>query len=113
MQRDPECEYLVGTTYSVKEENKKEFEMLWSHTAQLAQRQPGYEWTKTYKALEWDGLPFQYIALMMWDEDTCYKRFMRYNETRKELMKRMTDLATEHPCVYKIIVDDSVRRIIE
>lgn len=37
--------------YHVEEAKKKSFEGTWSDQARLAQRMPGYEWTKTFKAL--------------------------------------------------------------
>lgn len=107
-----ESDYLVTSTYHVPEGKKKEFESVWSHTAQLAQRQPGYEWTKTFKAIDWDESPFHYIAFRMWSEAGAYRHFANYDPTLKELNSRLSEVCTEKSHVYKVIVDDSVNRII-
>mmetsp|Transcript_107559 Transcript_107559/g.304160 ORF Transcript_107559/g.304160 Transcript_107559/m.304160 type:complete len:160 (+) Transcript_107559:56-535(+) len=112
--RIPESDFLVCTTYTVDEKQKKAFEAAWSDTARLAQRQPGYEWTRTYKAIDWEDSPFHYLSLRMWNEEFSYKRFTAYDSTLKELLKRLKEVITgTHSAVYRIIVDDSVRRIIE
>mmetsp|Transcript_57411 Transcript_57411/g.124208 ORF Transcript_57411/g.124208 Transcript_57411/m.124208 type:complete len:161 (-) Transcript_57411:133-615(-) len=112
--RTPESDFLVATSYMVKEEEKKAFELAWSDAARLAQRQPGYEWTKTYKALDWEDSPFHYISFRMWSEESCYRRFITHDGTWKLLMDRLKNclVSDEKSTVYKVIVDDSVRRII-
>lgn len=111
--RAPESDYLVATTYVVPESKKKAFEIAWSDAARLAQRQPGYEWTKTYKALDWEDSPFHYISFRMWSEENSYKRLITYNDTWKELMKRLDETCeSKQSTTYRITVDDSVRRII-
>jgi len=110
----PESDYLVATTYTVLDESKKKaFETAWSDAARLAQRQPGYEWTKTYKALDWEDSPFHYVSFRMWNEEDSYKRFATHDPTWKELNKRLAEVCTQENAVYRVIVDDSVRRIIE
>uniref|UniRef100_A0A7S4V382 ABM domain-containing protein n=1 Tax=Alexandrium monilatum TaxID=311494 RepID=A0A7S4V382_9DINO len=110
----PESDYLVATGYRVPEAKKKEFEAAWSDSARLAQRQPGYEWTRTYKALDWEDSPFHYISFRMWNEEHSFKRFSTYDATLKELLRRLGETyTTADSSVYRIIVDDSVRRIIE
>ena len=47
----PESDFLLVSVYHVEEAKKKAFEGTWSDQARLAQRMPGYEWTKTFKAL--------------------------------------------------------------
>merc|ERR1712137_1146703 len=110
----PESDYLVSTTYTVDENKKKAFEGAWSDAARLAQRQPGYEWAKTYKALDWEDSPFHYISFRMWNEEGSYKRMAQYDSTFKELSKRLEAVQqSANSAVYRIIVDDSVRRIID
>uniref|UniRef100_A0A7S1PQF1 ABM domain-containing protein n=1 Tax=Alexandrium catenella TaxID=2925 RepID=A0A7S1PQF1_ALECA len=110
----PESDYLLATTYSVPEAKKKAFENAWSDSARLAQRQPGYEWTRTYKALDWEDSPFHYISFRMWNEESAFKRMVTYDSTWKELLKRLGETFSKtEACAYRIIVDDSVRRIIE
>mmetsp|Transcript_21556 Transcript_21556/g.57322 ORF Transcript_21556/g.57322 Transcript_21556/m.57322 type:complete len:160 (-) Transcript_21556:197-676(-) len=108
---DSEC--LVVTTYTVEDEKKKEFEGHWNDTARLAQRQPGYEWTRTLKALNWENSPFHYLTFRMWGEVACFQRYVKYDDTLKELMRRVgLSCVAETSSVYKVVVDDSVRRII-
>mmetsp|Transcript_123896 Transcript_123896/g.264103 ORF Transcript_123896/g.264103 Transcript_123896/m.264103 type:complete len:160 (-) Transcript_123896:138-617(-) len=109
-----ESDFLVATTYIVPEDKKKAFEVAWSDMARLAQRQPGYEWTRTYKALDWEDSPFHYISFRMWNEEGSYKRFTTYDATLKELNSRLAAVCTSsRETVYRVTVDDSVRRIIE
>merc|ERR1712113_486687 len=98
----------------VEEKDKQKFEAAWSDAARLAQRQPGYEWTKTYKALDWEDSPFHYVSFRMWNEERSFKRFEGFDSTWKELNKRLQATCTSaENTVYRIIVDDSVRRIID
>merc|ERR1712232_1542910 len=109
-----ESDCLIATTYKVPEENVKAFEIAWSDSARLAQRNPGYEWTRTYKALDWEDSPFHYISLRMWNEVGNWRWLTTHNPTWKELMKRMDATGAVHQSSsYEVIVDDSVRRIIE
>eukprot|EP00928_Gymnodinium_smaydae_P056708 TRINITY_DN40035_c0_g1_i1.p1 TRINITY_DN40035_c0_g1~~TRINITY_DN40035_c0_g1_i1.p1 ORF type:complete len:177 (-),score=37.02 TRINITY_DN40035_c0_g1_i1:93-572(-) len=111
--KNPESSFLVATTYVVPEDKKKDFEVAWSDAARLAQRQPGYEWTKTYKALDWEDSPFHYVSFRMWNEETSYRRLTNYDSTWKELTRRLEASCTsQQSTVYKTTVDDSVRRII-
>jgi len=110
----PESDHLLVSSYTVPEEKKKSFEANWSDQARLAQRQPGYEWTKTYKAIEWEDSPFHYITFRMWNEAGSFSRMAQFDPTWKELSKRVGETCKEQKdVVYRIIVDDSVRRIIE
>eukprot|EP00931_Biecheleriopsis_adriatica_P105038 TRINITY_DN79639_c0_g1_i1.p1 TRINITY_DN79639_c0_g1~~TRINITY_DN79639_c0_g1_i1.p1 ORF type:complete len:162 (-),score=20.75 TRINITY_DN79639_c0_g1_i1:61-546(-) len=110
----PESDYLRASIYHVPEEKKKAFEANWSDQARLAQRQPGYEWTKTFKALDWQDSPFHYITFRMWSESGSYMRMTQFDNTWKELCRRVGDSCeNQQDAVYRIIVDDSVRRIIE
>merc|ERR1711957_588235 len=98
-------------TYTVAEDKKKAFEAAWSDAARLAQRQPGYEWTKTYKALDWEDSPFNYISFRMWNEEGSYRRLVNYDSTWKELMTRLNSCVTDSTTTeYRTLVDDSVRR---
>merc|ERR1712070_991237 len=94
MGRNPESDFLVATTYVVPPEKKKAFESAWSDSARLAQRQPGYEWTKTYKAVDWEDSPFHYISFRMWNEEASYKRMTTYDAAWKELSKRLDEVCT-------------------
>merc|ERR1711924_473757 len=106
--RNPESAFLATTTYHVAEEKKNAFQQAWSDAARLAQRQPGYEWTRTYKAIDWEDSPFQYISFRMWSHGDSYRRLETYDATWKELMARMSNTCTsQESAVYKIIVDDS------
>eukprot|EP00929_Paragymnodinium_shiwhaense_P086100 TRINITY_DN4659_c0_g1_i1.p1 TRINITY_DN4659_c0_g1~~TRINITY_DN4659_c0_g1_i1.p1 ORF type:complete len:160 (+),score=27.43 TRINITY_DN4659_c0_g1_i1:75-554(+) len=109
----PESDYLEVSTYTVPQEHRKSFEATWSNSAQLAQRQPGYEWTKTYKAQDWEDSPFHYVTFRMWSQEICAKRMREFDPTWKELMRRMDEIGVKRESVeYKTVVDDSVRRII-
>jgi len=109
-----ESDFLVATTYKVPDDKKKIFENSWNDSARLAQRQPGYEWTKTYKSLDWDESPFNYISFRMWNAEASYKRLTSYDETWKVITGRMKELGvTWQSTAYKCTVDDSVRRIIQ
>eukprot|EP00930_Biecheleria_cincta_P071376 TRINITY_DN58888_c0_g1_i1.p1 TRINITY_DN58888_c0_g1~~TRINITY_DN58888_c0_g1_i1.p1 ORF type:complete len:162 (-),score=26.21 TRINITY_DN58888_c0_g1_i1:141-626(-) len=110
----PESDYLLASFYRVDEQQKKAFEANWSDQARLAQRQPGYEWTRTYKALDWQESPFQYITFRMWDQSTNYLRMVQFDPTWKELSKRVGATCTEQKdTVFRILIDDSVKRIID
>mmetsp|Transcript_28681 Transcript_28681/g.75961 ORF Transcript_28681/g.75961 Transcript_28681/m.75961 type:complete len:158 (+) Transcript_28681:112-585(+) len=113
--RAPESDFLVMTSYATAPDKKKAFEVAWSDAARLAQRKPGYEWTKTYKALDWEGSPFNYVSFRMWSEEASYKRLDHFDSVWKELMKRLNETVEGAPknSVYRIVIDDSVRRIIE
>mmetsp|Transcript_41565 Transcript_41565/g.75334 ORF Transcript_41565/g.75334 Transcript_41565/m.75334 type:complete len:160 (-) Transcript_41565:79-558(-) len=111
--RPEQADWLVVTTYHVDEKKRKNFEANWSDMARLAQRQPGYEWTRTYKALDWQDSPFQYITFRMWDQESSYRRFIHGDPTLVELKRRMTELCRgEKSAVYRTQVDDSIARII-
>merc|ERR1712232_459464 len=111
--KNSESDCLVATTYMVPEENMKAFEIAWSDSARLAQRNPGYEWTRTFKALDWEDSPFHYISFRMWSEVGNWRWLTTHNSTWKELMKRMDATGAVHQSSsYEVIVDDSVRRII-
>merc|ERR1740121_923828 len=92
--KKPESDFLVATTYIVPADKKKAFEVAWSDLARLAQRQPGYEWTRTYKALDWEDSPFHYISFRMWNEEASFKRMVAYDSAWKELMNRMDQVCT-------------------
>ncbi|CAL1127735.1 unnamed protein product [Cladocopium goreaui] len=110
----PESDYLLVSVYHVDEDKKKGFEASWSDQARLAQRQPGYEWTKTFKAIDWSESPFHYITFRMWNESSSYLRMVQFDPTWKELVKRLKEVcAGQKDTVYRILVDDSVKRIIE
>ncbi|CAE7457320.1 unnamed protein product [Symbiodinium natans] len=110
----PESDYLLTSIYEVPQAKKKAFEANWSDQARLAQRQPGYEWTRTYKAIDWAEAPFQYISFRMWDQAGSYYRMVQFDSTWKELTKRVAETcASQKDTVYRILVDDSVKRIIE
>eukprot|EP00933_Yihiella_yeosuensis_P011059 TRINITY_DN118047_c0_g1_i1.p1 TRINITY_DN118047_c0_g1~~TRINITY_DN118047_c0_g1_i1.p1 ORF type:complete len:162 (-),score=23.12 TRINITY_DN118047_c0_g1_i1:164-649(-) len=110
----PESDYLLATQYDVPASKKKSFEASWSDMARLAQRQPGYEWTKTFKALDWEDSPFHYVSFRMWTSSGDYRRFTNMDRTWKELSKRLTENCDkQQDTVYRIIVDDSVKRIID
>eukprot|EP00446_Apocalathium_sp_SHHI-4_P025452 CAMPEP_0177250914 /NCGR_PEP_ID=MMETSP0367-20130122/53659_1 /TAXON_ID=447022 ORGANISM="Scrippsiella hangoei-like, Strain SHHI-4" /NCGR_SAMPLE_ID=MMETSP0367 /ASSEMBLY_ACC=CAM_ASM_000362 /LENGTH=158 /DNA_ID=CAMNT_0018703757 /DNA_START=108 /DNA_END=584 /DNA_ORIENTATION=- len=108
-----QSDFLVATMYTVPEEKKKAFETAWSDAARLAQRQPGYEWTKTYKSLDWEDSPFHYVSFRMWNEESSFSRMLKFDTTWKELQKRMAEVCTQTSTTYRVVVDDSVRRIIE
>lgn len=111
--RVAESDYLMATMYTVPEKKKKGFEGAWSDAARLAQRQPGYEWTRTYKALDWEDSPFHYVSFRMWNEEASFKRMVAYDSAWKELMKRLDEVCESRSTPYRVIVDDSLRRIIE
>eukprot|EP00927_Polykrikos_kofoidii_P078391 TRINITY_DN75219_c0_g1_i1.p1 TRINITY_DN75219_c0_g1~~TRINITY_DN75219_c0_g1_i1.p1 ORF type:complete len:160 (-),score=38.35 TRINITY_DN75219_c0_g1_i1:204-683(-) len=111
--RFSDAEFMVATTYVVPAEKKKAFEAAWSDAARLAQRQPGYEWTRTYKSLDWEESPFNYISFRLWNEEASFTRLTKLDPTWKELMVRLEENVTkQESAVYKTLVDDSVRRII-
>ncbi|CAJ1396859.1 unnamed protein product [Effrenium voratum] len=87
----PESDFLLTSIYHVPEEKKKAFEATWSDQARLAQRQPGYEWTKTYKAIDWSESPFSYVTFRMWNESGSYLRMVQFDPTWKELTKRLKE----------------------
>mmetsp|Transcript_42131 Transcript_42131/g.78321 ORF Transcript_42131/g.78321 Transcript_42131/m.78321 type:complete len:162 (-) Transcript_42131:185-670(-) len=110
----PESDFLLASFYEVVETKKKPFEANWSDQARLAQRQPGYEWTRTYKAIDWADSPFQYLSFRMWSEVGDYQRMIQFDSTWKELTKRVAETCSrQKDTVYRILVDDSVKRIIE
>merc|ERR1719410_992343 len=109
----PESDFLIVTTYTMPHDKRKGFENSWSDAARLAQRQPGYEWTRTYKALDWEDSPFHYVSFRMWNEEASFKRMTKYDATWKELMNRMDQVCQSQNTPYRVIVDDSQRRIIE
>merc|ERR1711972_967118 len=92
--KNPESDFLLATTYNVAEDTKKKFEAAWSDAARLAQRQPGYEWTRTYKAIDWEDSPFHYISFRMWNQNQSYNRMVSFDPTYKELMQRMSSTYT-------------------
>mmetsp|Transcript_107691 Transcript_107691/g.213995 ORF Transcript_107691/g.213995 Transcript_107691/m.213995 type:complete len:160 (-) Transcript_107691:97-576(-) len=110
----PESDFLIVSTYNMPQEKRKGFENGWSDAARLAQRQPGYEWTRTYKALDWEDSPFHYLSLRMWNEEWSYRRFTQHDSTWKELQRRLDEVCDGvDNTVYRIVVDDSVKRIID
>merc|ERR1719348_1115730 len=99
--RQAESDFLMATTYEVPLEQRKAFETAWSDAARLAQRQPGYEWTKTYKAVDLEDSPFHYISFRMWNEEASYQRLTLHDVTWKELMKRLNAVCTSESTVYR------------
>ena len=49
-----------------------QFEATWSDQARLAQRQPGYEWTKTFKATVCDCAEWHDIHVVAWHTHMKY-----------------------------------------
>ncbi|CAE8625341.1 unnamed protein product, partial [Polarella glacialis] len=90
----PTSDFLMASAYMVPPTKKKEFEASWSDQARLAQRQPGYEWTRTYKALDWEDSPFHYVSFRMWNEASSYRRMAQFDQTWKILSERVADSVT-------------------
>ncbi|UKJ90547.1 hypothetical protein MACJ_001481 [Theileria orientalis] len=97
---------IVG--YNVK--NESEFERNWTKLARLAQKQPGYKYTKLYKAVYMDKSPVHYFKLRLWRNKDDIIKF-RNSPEYKELRKKVDDNATEVQFgTTSVVLDDSIRR---
>ncbi|EAN32909.1 hypothetical protein TpMuguga_02g00626 [Theileria parva strain Muguga] len=91
-------------------EDEKEFEKNWNRLAKFAQKQPGYKYTKLYKASYPQKSPIHYFKLRLWRNKEDLERF-RGLEDYKLLRKKLDDSASKVRFgSTKVIIDDTVRR---
>ncbi|KAF8817712.1 hypothetical protein IE077_004613 [Cardiosporidium cionae] len=55
--------HLHITEFNVKVEDIGTFEEAWNSHARVTQKQPGYQSTKLYKAIDWDDPPLSYLQV--------------------------------------------------
>eukprot|EP00386_Alphamonas_edax_P002209 GDKI01006631.1.p1 GENE.GDKI01006631.1~~GDKI01006631.1.p1 ORF type:complete len:170 (-),score=23.63 GDKI01006631.1:444-953(-) len=104
---------LTVTSYELPQTQAEKFEETWNQYSKFAQKFTGYEWTKMFKAIKWDKSPFSYLELRLWRNDNIYKEFAKQEaiaEQKKKLEEGGVKVKTH---MYEIIVDDSIRRMIE
>lgn len=106
-------DYLRLSFLRIPPENMKDFETVWNDEARFNQKQAGYEWTTMLKSFVFEQTPFHYLCMRMWSEEGDYKRVAYFDKTQKEFNARFQEVGlTEKAGVYKVVVDDSVRRLI-
>uniref|UniRef100_A0A3B0MZY7 ABM domain-containing protein n=1 Tax=Theileria annulata TaxID=5874 RepID=A0A3B0MZY7_THEAN len=93
-----------------KVEDEKKFEENWNRLALLAQKQPGYKYTKLYKACYPDRSPIHYFKLRLWRNKEDLENF-RNLEQYKVLRKNLDESSSKVRFgSTKVIIDDTVRR---
>ncbi|AFZ79582.1 hypothetical protein BEWA_024310 [Theileria equi strain WA] len=91
----------------------EEFEQNWNEQARIAQKQPGYKFTRLYKAYHWDRSPTHYLQLRLWRSKEDLENYKNLAQ-QKVLEKRVNGAASETQFGLPVtIVDDSVRRGID
>ncbi len=96
-------------SFSVKEENKWDFESKWKDLARYYQQQEGYLFNKLIRSKDVDEKnEFKYYGIMQW---TTGESFIK--STGKGMYKQLVDElpiekgSQKHPMMYKIVVDDT------
>ena len=103
-------DYMEVSLFRVPSREVKSFEAAWNDDSRSAQTQPGYEWTKMFKAVAWDQSPFQYAAVRMWGRQS-YRDSWQGSRVKEWLSKNSGGPRAE--CKkFVTVVDDSVVRLI-
>jgi len=110
-EREKGSNHLERTMYVVKEEDDAGFKATWNDLSRLAQRQPGYEYTRMYKAVTFNDVPYQYMSVRMWNTEEMSERF-KQSPTAKELLERLEKYSTSRTSIDEVVIDDSVKRMI-
>lgn len=104
----PMSDYLCVTTYRV--DNKKEFQKAWNEMSSFLQRQPGYEWTRMFKAIHEDP-EYDYVEMRMW-ASMGYLSKLFQDPMVQELDNRITAQCKERKSVVnRTLVNDALKRI--
>jgi len=105
-------DHLAVTVFRVVKADMARFQAVWNDQARYCQRQLGYEWTQMFKAMAFENVAVQYVTLRMWSHEKDEKNVIFYNDTWKELHKRIGEVSSSENASYRVIIDDSVRRMI-
>ena len=115
-ERNKTSDHMDVTMYKVPHQQIKPFESAWNDQSRVTQMQPGYEWTKMFKAIAWDHSPYQYVLVRMWSEKSYLDQWLTSDDavfSREKIQKDSGDSGLRSKGEkFVTVVDDSVVRLI-
>ncbi|CEL94164.1 unnamed protein product [Vitrella brassicaformis CCMP3155] len=107
----PTC--LEVTEIQLPKSSIDEFEQLWNDHAGEAAKCEGYEWTRLYKAIDWENSAWSYLQLRMWRRPK-FRLMWENSDYAQQQEKKMLQVGAQiKKTRYDIVVDDSVSRLVE
>ncbi|CXH95067.1 conserved Plasmodium protein, unknown function [Plasmodium berghei] len=99
--------------YIINKKNIMNFEKNYNKLNIHAFKNRGYEYTKLFKAINWENSPLSYLQLRLWKNQQSYDNYLK-NKQVNELFDNVKKECTSYTSnIYETIVDDSIIRIIQ
>ncbi|SBT70568.1 conserved Plasmodium protein, unknown function [Plasmodium malariae] len=98
--------------YIVDKKNIRNFEANYNKLNIHSFKNKGYEYTKLFKAINWDNSPLSYLQLRLWRNKDSYDEYIK-SKNIMDLFKNVQRECVFHSSdKYETIVDDSIVRLI-
>ncbi|CRG98720.1 conserved Plasmodium protein, unknown function [Plasmodium relictum] len=98
--------------YIVDDKNIKNFEKNYNKLNIHSFKNKGYEYTKLFKAINWQNSPLSYLQLRLWKNKDCYDEYMKSKNVNELLDNVKKECKFYSSDKYETIVDDSIVRLI-